>query len=74
MTVLSFGSTLRRCATASSSKFAVVVLILATLVGEASSIGLLATKRCVSGVTNIAFVPVGTAKRFKGGGVLPFTS
>ena len=56
------GSTLMRCATASSSIFAVDIALDA-LEGEISSNGFAATTLCVSGVTNVAFVPLGTASR-----------
>ena len=58
------------CAKASPSMFALVLTVDA-LEGDNSSSGLAATTRWVSGVSNVAFVPSGTASRLiRGAAVL----
>jgi len=71
MIASSFGSTLTRCANA-SSRILLVVETPIFFVGETSSTDFVVTSLCVSGVTRAAFVPCGTARRFLGGGGLIF--
>lgn len=72
MQVFNLGSTLIRCATASSKILAVVLLTLDNFEGDTSTSGLFNTSRLVSGDINNAFVAFGSARRFlNGGGALP---